>query len=184
MNLLASQYSEFDGGECVVLELDCVEHCPPGAAYGSMDMRNRGLELAYEVTCWPKQKHGRFTTGESQPYTFLPDPVILNDSEKRMCQILGLDELELGTFLKSWQPAVRPKTVMGMQALLKYGDETKEWECKDCGHFWLARARIARCPHCNSAWWWLKSNLDGLSEAEKMTISLMYGEDKNADTHA
>jgi hypothetical protein len=44
-------------------ERHLVQVCPPGAAQGSMDLRNRGLDLVFEITYWPKQKRYNLTTG-------------------------------------------------------------------------------------------------------------------------
>lgn len=77
---------------------------PYGKAKGSSEFSNRGLPDGYaEVTVWPKRLHYRLTTGESH-FMGSPQPVRLSEYEKQMCAILGLNELELGIFLKSWEP--------------------------------------------------------------------------------
>lgn len=42
-----------------------VHICPPVIATGALELRNRGLNLPYEVTCWPRPKTSvfRLTTG-------------------------------------------------------------------------------------------------------------------------
>ena len=38
---------------------------PPGTAHGAFDLRNRGLDLVVEVTCWPNPGRHPLTTGGS-----------------------------------------------------------------------------------------------------------------------
>jgi hypothetical protein len=67
-------------------------------------MRTRGHEDWADITAWPKNEHYRLTTGAESGGLGAPVPVRLNEAEKQMCAILGLNELELGIFLKSWEP--------------------------------------------------------------------------------
>lgn len=89
-----------------------VTHCEPGNAAGCFDLNNRGQD-GPEITCWPKQKHGKFTTGEGEMYTFRPEPITLNAEEKRICSVIGLEERDLHTFLRDWQPVgdIRDKPI-------------------------------------------------------------------------
>lgn len=43
--------------------------CPAGIAEGSFDLRNRGMDLQLEITCWPRRstEYGRLTTGGHEP---------------------------------------------------------------------------------------------------------------------
>src|SRR5882724_10076748 len=65
--------------------------CPPGAARHCMDLRNRGLDLPLEVTCWPKQKRYNLTTGLDDHRDF----VWAGNMKDREYQAVA-DRLEIG----------------------------------------------------------------------------------------
>lgn len=96
----------FQFDEPLVLEFYLgVTHCEPGRAIGCSDLNNRGLNLGYEVTVWPKTHHYRLTTGAESRGLGMPVPVVLSATEKYIAAVLGLDEFELGIFLRSWSPS-------------------------------------------------------------------------------
>jgi hypothetical protein len=102
-----------------------IQELEPGSARNTNEFSNRGLPDAYgEVTIWPKRLVYRLTSG-AQPHVMgKPDPVKLSRTEEAMAKILGLNELELGVFLRSWattenhQRSKRPQTPWEFQRAL------------------------------------------------------------------
>lgn len=80
-----------------------ITRCPDGTAAYATHLRNRGHDNWPEITCWPKQRNYRLTTGAESGRLSMPEPV-LNETEKQICAILGLHESELGIFLREWTP--------------------------------------------------------------------------------
>lgn len=73
-----------------------------------------------EITCWPNERHHyRLTTGREYQRMGAPEPVSLTETEKQMCAILGLNELELGIFLREWAsaPGVKPREELDVRTL-------------------------------------------------------------------
>lgn len=110
-----------------------VTRCPPGNALHCGDLNNRGHSDWPEITVWPKREHYRLTTGGESGGLGLPQPVELNSTEKRMAQILGLNELELGIFLREWTVlrSTDSKRVNGEKKLPELGPEGRPKELDD-----------------------------------------------------
>lgn len=102
-----------------------VTRCPDRAALGVSSLNQRGHDDWPEITCWPKREHYRLTTGAEFNRLGSPDPVRLNETEKQICAILGLNELELGVFLREWTTVptdkihTRPNTLDAIQRELR-----------------------------------------------------------------
>jgi hypothetical protein len=79
----------------------------PGNAIGCHDLNNRGHDWQIEITVWPRHSRFRLTTGRECKTLLIPSKVDLTAEQKKMCAILGLDELGLSTFLRNWERPVR-----------------------------------------------------------------------------
>lgn len=80
-----------------------VTRLEPGNARGCHDLNNRGHdEWAIEITVWPRHSRFRLTTGRECKTLLIPSKIDLTAEQRKMCAILGLDELGFSTFLRNW----------------------------------------------------------------------------------
>lgn len=85
-----------------------VQVLPPGAAYGSADLRNHGLPLEVEITCWPKLHHYRLTTGDKSKLGAAEQwDKALTDKERWLARQVGITDYELALYLLSWKPVAQ-----------------------------------------------------------------------------
>jgi len=108
--------------ECILEFYVGVNRCPDAAVTGTLN--NRGHDDWPEITYWPKKIYHNQTTGrEFKGLGFSPEHPTLNTAEKKICEILGMKEWELATFLLNWTPTHSKE---------KY-PQTKQVACKILG---------------------------------------------------
>lgn len=73
-----------------------------GAEKGATDLSNRGHDDWPEITCWPGHRATLTTGREFKKLGVIAPRPDLDANEKQICKILGLEEWELDTFLRSW----------------------------------------------------------------------------------
>ena len=75
---------------------------PPGIAYGAFDLRDRGMDLPAEVTCWPRRTHYLLTTGGYPPRRMRPLRY-----QAILAEALGMNQHDFNVWAGRWQAEAR-----------------------------------------------------------------------------
>jgi hypothetical protein len=103
-NLLGAETSDEVGIREEWRDGQLVHICPPGVAQGAFDLRNRGLNIALEITCWSNPETAfRLTTGGGcEPQRLHPSASELWQAS-RTCT----SETEFQTWAARWHAEAR-----------------------------------------------------------------------------
>lgn len=97
--------------------------CPPGTAEGAMELRNRGMDLSYEVTYWPKAKKHLQTAGRDNSASELK----VKDDFGHIGWVLQIGPGRAATWMEEWQKegrrlaAVRERLLVSKPSIEKRG---------------------------------------------------------------
>lgn len=120
-----------------------IQVCPPAAAHGAMELRNRGLAVTHEITVWPKPKAHLLTTGAKNNALM---SVKTRDSYGHIAAVLGMGAWRVPEWMDEWRKEAR--------RLARVREELRNTKAsieKRSGGWWIVRGRTREGVYTSAA---------------------------------